>query len=83
MLKAAKLFQPGMVVQKGKPLKIWGEAEPFAEVAVRFQNASGQTNMESGAQLFPLLNIQKGKSCLFCPGKRFCAFRTSLWEKCG
>ncbi|RZK51467.1 MAG: hypothetical protein EOO87_17580 [Pedobacter sp.] len=35
VLKLANLFQPGMIIQQNKPLKIWGRAIPFKKITVR------------------------------------------------
>lgn len=40
MLTAAKIFQSGMVLQRDKPLIIWGTAEPGAVVSVSLQGIS-------------------------------------------
>lgn len=36
-LKTAALFQSGMVLQRNKPLRVWGDAIPGTEVTVRIQ----------------------------------------------
>lgn len=72
MLKAAKLFQPGMVVQKGKLLKIWGEAEPFAEVAVRFQGMEERVRTDEYGKwsaALPSPEYSEGEELLILSGK--------------
>ena len=40
-LKTANLFQSGMVLQRNKPLRVWGEAAPGIEVTVQIQGKQG------------------------------------------
>lgn len=42
-LKPARIFGDGMVLQRGKPLPIWGTAEPGQSVAVDFQEVQRET----------------------------------------
>ncbi len=35
MLSVAKIFQDHMVLQRNKPIRIWGTAEPFADIQAR------------------------------------------------
>lgn len=70
-LKAANLFQSGMVLQRNKPLRIWGEATPGAEVTVRIQGVQASvTADESGAWLaeLPALSASPGEVLEICAG---------------
>ena len=42
MLKLANLFSQGMVLQREKPVKVWGEADARAEVTVLVQGVSAK-----------------------------------------
>lgn len=45
-LSAAGIFQSGMVMQRGKNLKIWGEANPGADVLVQIQGRKAVTTTD-------------------------------------
>lgn len=47
MLQIGTIFQPGMILQQGKPVQIWGMAEAGAEVVIEIQNR--KTAVKSGA----------------------------------
>lgn len=42
MLQTAKIFQDGMVLQRGKEICVWGVGEPGAAVTVAIQNVTGK-----------------------------------------
>lgn len=43
MLKAAILFQSGMILQRDKTIAVWGEAEPSALVRVQIQSMTAES----------------------------------------
>ncbi len=47
MLTLAKLFQSGMVLQRGKPLAFWGTAAPGAPVELTLDGAHGEAETDS------------------------------------
>ncbi len=50
MLKLANLFSPGMVLQREKPVKVWGKADAGTELAAYIQGVSAKgTADENGA----------------------------------
>lgn len=50
MLQTAKLFQNGMLLQRGKEICIWGQSEPGANVQVEIQGQTGSAKADqSGA----------------------------------
>ncbi len=46
MLKAAEIFQNNMIIQRDKPVILWGQASPGAEVAARIQGKTGETKTD-------------------------------------
>ena len=46
MIKTNTVFQNGMVLQREKPVAVWGEAAPFAKIRVEIQNRSAQTTAD-------------------------------------
>lgn len=50
MLQTAEIFQSGMMLQREKPITVWGTAKPNAQVTVEIQGQSAQAKAdESGA----------------------------------
>lgn len=58
MLKLAKLFSNGMVLQREKQVHVWGDAEPDVDVRVTIQGQSAETRADAQGhfmlKLFPL-----------------------------
>lgn len=50
MLKPAILFQDHMVLQKDKPVPVWGTAAPGAEVTVRVQGRTARTRADENGR---------------------------------
>lgn len=42
-MKAARIFQSGMVLQREKPVPVWGTAQPGKQITVEIQGKSGKT----------------------------------------
>lgn len=75
MLKLAKLFATGMVLQREKQVRVWGDAEPDVDVRVTIQGQSAETRADAQGhfmlELSPLeasgnetLVVQAGKEKL-------------------
>lgn len=47
MLKLAKLFSNGMVLQREKQVHVWGDAEPDVDVRVTIQGQSAETRADA------------------------------------
>lgn len=47
MLKLAKLFSTGMVLQREKQVRVWGEAEPDVDVRVTIQGQNAETRADA------------------------------------
>ena len=47
MLKLAKLFSTGMVLQREKQVRVWGEAEPDVDVRAAIQGQNAETRADA------------------------------------
>ena len=57
MIRLPAVFQNGMILQRGKPVAVWGTSAPSEHVCARIQNVAAETVADS-----------EGKWCLRLPG---------------
>ena len=77
MLKAAEIFQNNMVIQRDKPVILWGQASPEAKVCARIQEKSGETNAGSDGYWklsLPSLKASRQETLVISSGEEVLAF---------
>lgn len=74
MLKAAEIFQSGMLLQQKKPVSVWGCAEAGQPVEVSVQGVTGSSAADDGGRwevILPPLEASRGEQlCIVSGGDR-------------
>lgn len=83
-LKLPKIFQNGMVLQHGMPIRIWGEYKPNAILMVTLRNSSKTTQVDENGEFsfdFPSQEVSNSETLTFiCDSKILSVFDVKIGE---
>ena len=77
MLKAAEIFQSGMILQREKTMHIWGSADPGTELSVSIQGKQGTASSDKNGNWFvelPPLSASEEETLIISAGKESLTF---------
>lgn len=83
-LKLPKIFQNGMVLQHGMPIRIWGKYKPNAILMVTLRNSSKTTQVDENGEFsfdFPRQEVSNSETLTFtCDSKILSVFDVKIGE---